>query len=182
MKNRFNTIWVGLGLTFILFAMLSCAGDYRKKMLAELKPVEIERFLGTWYEIARYPHRFEKGLCHVTATYSLLPGNKIEVLNQGYKDGKLKKALGKAKLASTDGKGHLKVSFFWIFYADYFVLELDQENYSFAIIGSSSPDYFWILSRTPQLEPAVKEKLLKRAAELGYDQHRMEWVKQEGMP
>lgn len=162
--------------------MSSCSGSYRRKMMAEIKPVEIKRFLGEWYEIARYPHRFEKGLSHVTATYSLLPSGKIEVVNKGFEGGKtgtLKKAVGKAKLASDDGKGHLRVSFFWIFYADYFILELDEQNYSFAMIGSSSPNYFWILSRTPRLPADTLEKLLQRASHLGYDTNRMEWVVQD---
>lgn len=166
----------------IIYLMSSCSGSYRRKMMAEIKPVEINRFLGEWYEIARYPHRFEKGLSHVTATYSLLPSGKIEVVNKGLEGGKtgtLKKAVGKAKLASDEGKGHLRVSFFWIFYADYFILELDEQNYSFAMIGSSSPNYFWILSRTPRLPADTLEKLLQRASHLGYDTNRMEWVVQD---
>ena len=136
-----------------------------------VKALDLNRYLGTWYEIARFPHSFEKNLVGVTATYSLRDDGKIEVLNQGYKNtlnGERSKAAGKAKMPDKHEPGKLKVSFFWIFYADYFVLELD-ENYQYVMIGSSSDKYFWILSRTPQMEPAVYEMLLEKARKLGYN-------------
>ncbi|MFC2111586.1 lipocalin family protein, partial [Bacteroidota bacterium] len=117
--------------------------------------LEIEKYLGKWYEIARFPHSFEKGLVGVTATYSMRDDGKIKVLNQGYKntlDGELSIAEGKSKIPNSNIPGRLKVSFFWIFYADYLVLELDNENYEWAVIGSRSSKYLWILSRKPQIE------------------------------
>ncbi|MBN1251149.1 MAG: lipocalin family protein [Bacteroidales bacterium] len=136
-----------------------------------VKKLEINKFLGTWYEIARFPHSFEKNLVGVTATYSLKKDGIIKVLNQGYKNtlnGELKKAVGKAKVPNADFPGKLKVSFFWIFYADYFVLELD-ENYKWAIIGSSSPKYLWILSRNSQMDEILYQKLIKKIIERGYN-------------
>ena len=136
-----------------------------------VKALDLNRYLGTWYEIARFPHSFEKNLVGVTATYSLREDGKIEVVNQGYKNtlnGERSKAVGKAKIPDKREPGKLKVSFFWIFYADYFVLELD-ENYQYVMIGSSSDKYFWILSRTPQMEPAVYEMLLVKARKRGYN-------------
>ena len=168
----------------LVFAISSCAPAFRKKMLTNLKSVDINRFTGTWYEIARFPHRFERGLTGVTATYKLRDDGMIEVINKGYMnslDGEEKIAVGKAKVASKDGKGHLKVSFFWIFYADYFILELDQQNYSYALIGSSSDTYLWILSRKPEMEKATLDMLLKRAEELGYDLSKVEFVQQKTM-
>ncbi len=172
---------VGLMLALMAGMMSACSGSFRRKMMAEVKPLEINRFLGTWYEIARYPHRFEKDLTGVTATYNLKENGMIEVINKGYLNslsGQEKRAVGKAKRASNDGKGHLKVSFFWIFYADYLVLELDEENYSYALIGSSSPDYLWLLSRTPHPEKAVIDRLTSRAKDLGYDLSLLEYVEQ----
>ena len=93
-------------------------------------------------------------------------------------DGKLSIAEGKAKL--TDEPGKLKVSFFWIFYADYFVLELDQE-YQWALIGSSSAKYLWILSRTPKLDDNVKNMILQKAEERGYDVSQLIWVEQKAI-
>ncbi len=136
-----------------------------------VKELDLNRYLGTWYEIARFPHSFEKNLVGVTATYSLREDGKIEVLNQGFKntlDGERSKAIGKAKIPDKLEPGKLKVSFFWIFYADYNVLELD-ENYQYVMIGSSSPRYFWILSRTPQMDPAVYDMLLDKARKRGYN-------------
>ena len=133
--------------------------------------LEIEKYLGKWYEIARFPHSFEKNLVGVTATYSLRKDGKIRVVNQGYKgtlEGKLSRAEGKAKITDPGDPSRLKVSFFLFFYGDYFVMELD-EDYSWAMIGSSSPNYFWILSRTPQMEEEVYHKLLDNARGRGYD-------------
>ena len=136
-----------------------------------VKHLDIEKYLGTWYEIARFPHSFEKGLVGVTATYSLRKDGKIRVVNQGFKgtlDGKLSTAEGKAKIPDLNDPSRLKVSFFLFFYGDYYVLELDEE-YGWAMIGSSSPNYFWILSRTPQMDREVFLKLLDNAKERGYD-------------
>ena len=147
-----------------------------------VKELDLNRYLGTWYEIARFPHSFEKNLVGVTATYSLRKDGKIQVLNQGFKNtlqGERSKAIGKAKIPDQLEPGKLKVSFFWIFYADYFVLELDQ-NYQYAMIGSSSDKYFWILCRTPQMDSATYEMLLEKARKRGYDLAKLEKVPQPG--
>ena len=128
----------------------------------------------------RFDHRFESGLAGVTATYSMRDDGKIRVLNQGYKntlDGELSVAEGKAKFTAEPGK--LKVSFFWIFYADYLVMELD-ENYQWALIGSKSDKYLWILSRTPKLEDNVKILVLNHATKRGYDTSKLIWVEHRG--
>ena len=120
----------------------------------------------------RFPHFFEKDLVGVTATYRLLEDGKIEVINAGNKytlDGEHSKAVGKAKLPNNLEPGKLKVSFFWIFYADYYVLELDAVNYQYAMIGSSSDKYFWILCRTPQMDSTVYNMLLDKARKRGYN-------------
>jgi apolipoprotein D and lipocalin family protein len=132
---------------------------------------QLEKYLGTWYEIARFDHSFERGLQGVTATYSLKPDGKIMVLNKGYKnslDGKLKKAVGKAKIFNPKTPRNLLVSFFWFFYAPYNILELDAD-YQYALIGSKSSNYLWILSRTPQLDEKTYQWLLEKARDRGYD-------------
>ena len=134
--------------------------------------LDLQKYLGTWYEIARYDHRFERGLMGVKADYSLRPDGKIKVVNSGYKnslDGEYSEAIGKAKIPRPEEEpGKLKVAFFWIFYADYFVLELD-EDYQWALIGSSSDKYLWILSRTPQISPERYVDLCLLLAKRGYD-------------
>ena len=145
-----------------------------------VKELDLNRYLGTWYEIARFPHSFEKNLVGVTATYSLRDDGKIKVLNQGRKntlDGELSVAEGKAKIPDKSQPGKLKVSFFWIFYGDYNVLELD-ENYQYVMLGSSSPKYFWILSRTPRMEPAIYKMLLEKARKRGYNLEKLVKVQQ----
>src|SRR5664279_658949 len=119
-------------LIFSVFFVFNCTKT-NSQMIDQttVKALDLNRYLGKWYEIARFPHSFEKNLVGVTATYSLRPDGKIEVVNQGYKNtlnGERSKAVGKAKIPNKLEPGKLKVSFFWIFYADYFVLELD-ENY-----------------------------------------------------
>jgi apolipoprotein D and lipocalin family protein len=137
-----------------------------------VEKLELDKYLGKWYEIARFQNRFEKDLVGVTANYTLRSDGKIDVLNQGYENsqtGKLKQAKGIAKIPNSDEPSKLKVSFFWIFYADYYVLELDSANYQWALIGSSSDKYLWILSRKPQLDSEIYEMLVEKAQERGYD-------------
>lgn len=141
---------------------------------------ELEKYLGKWYEIARFDHRFERNLQGVTASYSLMHNGKIEVINQGYKnglDGKLKKAKGKARVTSDGTPRNLEVSFFLFFYSPYNILELD-ENYTYALIGSESADYLWILSRTPQMDETAFKNLIEKAEERGYDTSKLIMVEQ----
>ncbi|HZL12256.1 MAG TPA: lipocalin family protein [Prolixibacteraceae bacterium] len=172
---------IRLFLIFSILIVVSCTNT-KSQMIDQttVKELNLNRYLGTWYEIARFPHSFEKNLVGVTATYSLRDDGKIEVLNQGYKntlDGERSKAVGKAKIPNKQEPGKLKVSFFWIFYADYNVLELD-ENYQYVMIGSSSDKYFWILCRTPQMAPEVYEMLLEKARKRGYNLAKLEKVQQ----
>lgn len=167
-------------IAFLFFIITGGCQTQKSEVMntTTVKELDLQRYLGTWYEIARFDHRFERDLAGVTATYSMREDGKIRVLNQGYKntlDGKLSVAEGKAKL--TDEPGKLKVSFFWIFYADYFVMELD-ENYQWALIGSKSDKYLWILSRTPKLEEPVKNYILDKARNRGYDTSKLIWVEQ----
>lgn len=146
-----------------------------------VKELDIEKYMGKWYEIARYDHSFERGLVGVTAKYSMRDDGKIQVLNSGYEnnlDGKFTQAIGKAKIPDSKIPSKLKVSFFWFFYADYFVLELD-ENYQWAIIGSSSDKYLWILSRTPQMGKKMHDELLTKITNRGYDVNKLIIVEQK---
>lgn len=129
---------------------------------------ELEKYLGTWYEIARFDHRFERGLEKVTATYSLREDGKIKVLNQGVKNGKNKTAVGKARAVSNNEPRKFEVSFFLFFYAPYNILEIDSD-YNYALIGSNTEDYLWILSRTPQMDEETYEMLLEKARSRAYD-------------
>jgi len=143
---------------------------------------ELDRYLGTWYEIARFPHSFEKGLVGVTAKYSKMENGKIKVVNSGFREtltGKFKKAEGKAKFAGPENIGHLKVSFFLFFYADYYILELDTQNYEYALVGSSSSKYLWILARNPRIPEGIYQMLLEKAKERGYQPDNLIKVEQK---
>lgn len=136
--------------------------------------LDLQRFLGTWYEIARFDHRFERGMEQTKANYVLRDDGDIDVLNTGIKDGELQTAEGKAKL--TDVPAVLRVSFFGPFYSDYRVMLVDSA-YQYALIGSGSDEYLWILSRTPQLSDSIKTLILDEAQHRGYDTKQLIWVK-----
>jgi len=174
-------------LLLLLFAALTIQsiaqnnGTMKNPDTTPVNDFELERYLGTWYEIARFPHRFEKDLVGVTATYSLKRNGKVRVENAGYKDsldGKYSTAKGKAKFAGNPAVGHLKVSFFLFFYADYYIMALDKADYQWALVGSSSPDYLWILCREPEMEESVYQSLLDEARKRGYDLGELERVPQ----
>jgi apolipoprotein D and lipocalin family protein len=132
---------------------------------------ELERYLGTWHEIARLDHSFERGLSRVTAEYTLREDGRIDVLNRGYSDatGKWQSAQAIAKSAGKPSEGSLKVSFFRPFWADYHIIALDKDDYQYAMVTSSTRSYLWILARTPSLDEAILNDLLAKAADQGYD-------------
>ena len=136
------------------------------------KAVVLERYLGTWYELARYENRFEKGCEAVTAHYSQLEDGLVGVLNSCHQDsvgGEVRRADGKAKIISDSGNAKLKVSFFGPFYVgDYWVLDR-ADDYSWSIVGEPSGKYLWLLSRTPHMSDKKFTALKARAAALGYD-------------
>lgn len=134
--------------------------------------------MGRWYEIARYEHRFEKGMTHVSATYTLSGNGKIEVLNEGLKEGKHKQIKGRAKQPNPQDPGKLKVSFFLWFYSDYYVLYIDPE-YRYLLVGSSSDKYLWIMSREKSLAKETLDQLLDKLRVRGYDTDKLLFVAQD---
>jgi apolipoprotein D and lipocalin family protein len=158
----------------LLFAAAAAAGPTSR---AETKPLEvvphvdIQRYLGAWYEIATIPQRFQRGCVGVTAHYALRPDGAIDVTNVCRKetlDGKVRSARGKAWVVDRATNAKLKVRFFWPFAGDYWIIELDPD-YRWAVVGHPGRNYYWILSRTPQMDPALYDELIRRAAAKGYD-------------
>ena len=141
-----------------------------------VRELDLDRFLGSWYEVARFNHFFERGMEQTKANYVLRDDGNIDVINTGIKNGKPKMAKGKAKL--TDIPSMLRVSFFGPFYSDYRVMLLDAD-YRYMLIGSGSDNYLWILSRTPELTDSIRKSILDEAKERGYDIGKLIWVKQE---
>ena len=136
---------------------------------------DLNRFLGSWYEIARFDHKFERGMEQTKAMYVLRDDGKVDVLNTGIKDGKTSEAKGLAKLTGTAGL--LRVSFWGPFYSDYRIMLLDND-YQYALVGSGSDDYLWILSRTPRISDETKTQILTEAQKRGYDTSKLIWVRQ----
>ena len=141
-----------------------------------VKSVDLTRYLGYWYDIARFDHPFERGMEYAMAHYTLRDDGKIDVLNTGIKDGRAKDAKGIAK--TTNLPGLLRVSFFGPFYGDYRIMLLDT-NYQYVLVGGNNGNYLWILSRTPQLDEATKSLILAEADRRGYDTNKLIWVKQK---
>lgn len=136
-----------------------------------VKDFELNRYLGTWYEIARLDHSFERGMSRVTANYSLRDDGGVRVLNRGFlaeKD-KWKESEGKAYFVEGPDTGFLKVSFFGPFYGSYIVFELDKENYQYAFISGPDTSYLWLLSRTPTVSPDIMERFISMSQARGFD-------------
>ncbi|PLY09682.1 MAG: hypothetical protein C0625_00330 [Arcobacter sp.] len=164
-------------LLMSLFFLIGCSS--KNPELNTVQKIDINKYLGTWYEIARYEHSFEKDCKNVSANYSLKKDNEIKVINQctNMKTNKTKKAIGSAySIDETNSK--LKVSFFWPFYGDYWILDID-ENYTYALIGEPSRKYFWILSREKQLDKNLKKEILNKLPNYGYDEKSLIWTIQE---
>lgn len=142
---------------------------------------DLDRYLGTWYEIARLDHRFERGLSQVSATYSKRPGGGLDVLNRGFasRTGKWKEAKGRAYFIGDPTVARLKVTFFWPFYGGYNVIELDRENYGYALISGPDRNYLWILARTRQLDKASLQRLVATAQQHGFDTSQLIYVDQQ---
>jgi apolipoprotein D and lipocalin family protein len=157
-----------------IFGGLCLAGCAHVNPGPELKTVQnvdLQKYLGTWYEIATIPAWFEKDLVAITANYSMRPDGKIKVLNQGRKktlDGPVDKIEGRAWIADGRDASKLKVSFFLWFAGNYWIIELDPE-YQYAVVGDPSRQYLWILARSPQMDEALYQDLLGRIRGHGYD-------------
>lgn len=172
---------------FGLAAMLlvpACAQSTTKReglpALQTVDQVDLSRYLGTWYEIASYPQRFQAGCTATTATYSEGEDGEIEVLNRcrkGSLDGELDEAKGRARVVDASTNAKLEVSFFGPFWGDYWIIDLD-EDYRYAVVGHPGRDYLWILAREPQLPPEITEGILQRLKDKSYDTERLVWTEQ----
>jgi apolipoprotein D and lipocalin family protein len=136
-----------------------------------------ERYLGTWYEIARLDHSFERGLSEVTATYRANPDGSIAVLNRGFdqEEARWREAEGVARFVDSSTVAHLKVSFFGPFYGSYIVFELG-ENYEHAFVSGFNREYLWLLSRSPQVSDTLRNEFLETITKLGFALDDLVWL------
>ncbi|MEI8572316.1 lipocalin family protein [Methylomonas sp. EFPC1] len=154
----------------ILLLSLLCACTDIPEGVKVIDGFELNRYLGTWYEIARLDHSFERGLTDISAEYSLRDDGGVKVLNSGYdaEQGQRKIAEGKAYFIDKPDIGRLKVSFFGPFYGAYNIIALDKTTYSYVMIAGPDRDYLWILARSPELEPSIQKDLIEQAKTLGF--------------
>lgn len=161
----------------MIFSFLSCSTI--PKGVKAVSPFDKNKYLGKWYEIARFDFKFEKGLNNTSAEYSLRDDGKIKVVNRGYDDSvkKWKQAVGKAKFVGDENMAMLKVSFFGPFYAGYNVIAIDSA-YKYALVSGASRKYLWILSREKSIPAEIRKQFLGKADQLGYKTSELLWIEQ----
>lgn len=168
-KNRKRCLLPLLRLLALPLLLGGCVG-----IPDGVKPVnnfELDRYLGSWYEIARLDHSFERGMNNVTAQYSMRDDGGVRVVNRGYstKNGQWEEAEGKAFFVGDKDEAYLKVSFFGPFYGSYIVFELEKENYRYAFISGPDLSYLWLLSRTPEVSDDTMRLFQEQASALGFN-------------
>lgn len=151
------------------------------KSVTPVNNFKLNRYLGTWYEIARLDHSFERGLEQVTAEYALREDGGVSVTNRGFltAESKWKEATGKAFFVEESTTGYLKVSFFGPFYGSYVIFELDRENYQYAFVSGPDTSYLWLLSRTPTVDQKLLDRFVAQAKELGFASEELIYVRQK---
>lgn len=170
------------GFLFLPFMLAGCLGT--PDGVEPVSNFDADAYLGTWYEIARLDHSFERGLSRVTAEYSRREDGGIRVINQGFSEQKAewKSAEGRAYFVGDDHTGHLKVSFFGPFFSTYAVFGLDHEQYQYAFVSGFNHSYLWLLARTPTVDEKLIQRFEERAGELGFDTDQLIYVSQQPMP
>ncbi len=171
MKKLLSTL---LCLVFVSCGVNSLEFSKFSKSMDVINSIDLKKYLGTWYEYARLDVSFERGMINTQAKYALLEPDKegrtwIKVTNSGEKNGKAKKAEGKAVIADPNQPARLMVSFFGPFYGDYNIIALDTEHYRWALVAGGSKDYLWILTREKDLDPKILYSLKTRAQMYGFD-------------
>ena len=154
-----------------LFSIIICGCVGIPDNATAVRNFNLERYLGTWYEIARLDHRFERGPSQVHAEYTMRDDGGVSVMNSGYsqEDGQWKRAKGRAYLVDKPDIGRLKVAFFGPLYGAYNIVALDNEHYTYSMVISSNTSYLWILARQPTLDSGILDQLVTKAGELGFD-------------
>lgn len=162
----------------LLLTVFGCAAS-NYPPLDVVDRVDIQKYLGKWYEIARLPFSQQEGCSCTTAEYELIDETTIRVINKCIKNGELDDATGKAFVVEGSNNAKLRVQFFWPFRGDYWIIELDKENYQYAVVGTPSRKYLWILSRTPKMDESIYNSLLEKISAKGFDINKLIITKQD---
>ncbi len=190
MENQMKRkVLIVLTLLMSTAALTFAQSDEKDSKLTTVDSVDLNRYEGKWFEIARYPNRFQKKCVgDTTATYTVRKKNVVEVLNECRKeDGKTDRAKGKAKVVDKETNAKLKVrfapswlSFLPFVWGDYWIIDLEEENYSYAVVGDPSRKYLWILSRSPELDEVTYSKITEKVRNKGFDPDKLVMTPQNG--
>lgn len=166
---RFMKFLPVIALLTLLCSCISLQHGNQQPPLQTVSHVDLARYVGLWYEIGRYPNSFQKGCKASTAMYTLRPDGQIGVVNscRDEHDSRLREAKGRAWVVDKNSNARLKVSFFWPFRGDYWIIDLG-EDYEYAVVGTPNRRYLWILSRTPEMRPVVLEKIFQNVEKQGF--------------
>jgi apolipoprotein D and lipocalin family protein len=174
--TRFDALTL-VGSLILAFCLLSAGRALAaagRPPLPTVSAVDLKRYMGDWFEVARLEHSFQKGCVGSSATYTLLPDGEVAVINRclDERDGRRREAKGRAWSVDPVGNARLKVSFFWPFRGDYWIIDLGKE-YEYAVVGAPNREYLWVLARQPTLDESVYAGILERAERLGFDVKRL---------
>jgi apolipoprotein D and lipocalin family protein len=159
----------------MFMGLLGC-GSSNYAPLDVVGKVDLQKYLGKWYEIALLPNSFEKGCNCTTAEYSIIDSETIRVINKcrkGSINGELDQATGKAFVVQGSNNAKLRVQFFWPFRGDYWIIDLDEENYQYSVVGAPDRKYLWILCRTPHMEEQLFNSLVEKCRLKGFDVNKL---------
>jgi len=165
----------------ILLISLVHMNHANSQTLLTVASVDLQKYVGKWYEIASYPQRFQKGCTCTTAEYTATDKGYIVVENRCNKDsinGKLSYIKGKAFVEENSGNAKLKIQFFWPFKGKYWIIDL-ADDYSYAVVSEPKKKYLWILSRTSKMDKSVYQNIINRLLEKGFDLTKLQVTKQK---
>ncbi len=163
-----HRIFATAALTLLLGTLMACTGT--PPGVEPVQGFEVERYMGRWYEILRLDHRFERGLSHVTAHYSLREDGRVRVINRGLDEATCswREAEGTARFRGKADRASLAVSFFFGISGGYHIFALDEEEYRWALVSGPTHGYLWLLAREPELDPELQARLVAKAADVGF--------------
>jgi apolipoprotein D and lipocalin family protein len=176
-----TTLSILIGMIAFITPLVAAVAD-TVPPLQTVAHVDLNRYIGKWYEIASFPMRFQKGCVASTANYALRKDGDVDVLNQCRDktlEGKLRDAKGKAWVVDRQSNAKLKVRFFWPFSGDYWIIDLGAD-YEYAVVGHPKRNYLWILSRSPKMDPAIYDGIIERLKKQHYDVTRLNKTLQSG--
>jgi apolipoprotein D and lipocalin family protein len=163
----------------LLLILLTSCNSSNYAPLDVVKKVNILKYTGKWYEIAHLPFKYQEGCNCTTAEYSIIDSTTIRVINKCMKDGEVDDATGKAFVVEGSNNAKLRVQFFWPFRGDYWIIDLDEKDYQYAVVGTPSRENLWLLSRTKQMDTQLLNSLIEKCKAKGFDTSKLIMTIQE---